>query len=656
MPCKKLLVIGGCGYIGSHMVKCLLDAGHEVVVLDDLSTGHRDALLGGKLVVGDCGDGVLLDQLFPAHRFAGVLHFASSIQVGESVLDPAKYYQNNVAKTLTLLTKMKEHNVGPLIFSSTAAVFGEPVRIPIDETHPRQPINPYGMSKYMVEAVLADFDRAYGLRSVALRYFNAAGADPEARIGERHDPETHLIPLALQAAMGRRQVLKVFGRDYPSPDGTCIRDYIHVDDLASAHLLALEYLWQGGASAAFNLGNGSGFSVQEVLDAVKRVTRFQVPSDDAPRRAGDPARLVADATRAKSILGWQPRYVDLDTIVRDAFNWEQRRDQNLSIGSEYRDPIISVVLPVYNGEKYLKEAIDSVLAQTFADFELIMLDDGSKDDSLLIMKEYELRDSRVRVITRENRGLPATLNDLIGHAKGKLIARMDADDICLPNRLSSQYEFMQHHPEVVALGSAAHFIEETGEMICTYIPPADDSVLREIFPGSPFIHPSVMLVKKAFVKSGKYPEKMKWGGEDVVLFGRIAKYGLLHNLSEPLICYRLVPGSMSRKPPEFRNLLTNIISDEISGEAVTHEHLQKLQDAARKIDKSKAEFDYHFEVAKLGVWSGASRNMITLHLNWCITKRVSLAKVIFMYFLAFMPHCWVKNVYFQLKGRRYGKC
>lgn len=322
---KKLLVIGGCGYIGSHMVKCLLEAGHQVTTLDNLSAGFRDSLLGGELVVGDCGDRALLDRLFSSAKPDGVLHFASLIQVGESVIDPAKYYQTNVARTLTVLEAMKDHGVGPLIFSSTAAIFGEPVRIPIDEAHPGRPINPYGMSKFMVEAMLRDFGRAYGLRSVALRYFNAAGADPLARIGERHVPETHLIPLALQAALGRRPALNVFGRDYDTPDGTCIRDYVHVDDLADAHLLALEYLWGGGRSAAFNLGNGSGFSVQQALDTAERVTGRPVPVIDARRREGDPARLVADSALAKAVLGWRPRYAELETIVRHAWQWEQKR-------------------------------------------------------------------------------------------------------------------------------------------------------------------------------------------------------------------------------------------------------------------------------------------------------------------------------------------
>lgn len=322
---SELLVVGGCGYIGSHMVRCLLDPGHSVVVLDDLSSGYRDSLLGAELVVGDCGDRKVLNELFLSHSFDAVLHFASLIQVGESVIDPAKYYHTNVAKTLMLLQAMKDYGIGSLIFSSTAAVFGEPECVPIDEGHRCAPVNPYGRSKLMVETMLRDFDRAYGLRSVALRYFNAAGADPQGRIGERHQPETHLIPLALQAAMGKRPALKVFGRDYPTPDGTCIRDYIHVDDLAGAHLLALEYLARGGATDAFNLGNGSGFSVQQVLEAVKRVTGLPVPVEDAPRRAGDPAVLVANAGKAHDVLGWRPQHAALDNIVRDAWRWELKR-------------------------------------------------------------------------------------------------------------------------------------------------------------------------------------------------------------------------------------------------------------------------------------------------------------------------------------------
>jgi UDP-glucose 4-epimerase len=320
----KILVVGGAGYIGSHMVKMLAQRGHEAVTLDNLSTGYRDAVLGGTLIESDLADRDALERLFGAHRFDAAMHFASFIQVGESMREPARYYRNNFSNTLNLLEAMVTHGVRRFIFSSTAAIFGEPKYVPIDEAHPKQPINPYGLSKLMVEQALADFDRAYGLKSVSLRYFNAAGADPEGELGERHEPETHLVPLLLQVASGRREAIQVFGRDYDTPDGTCIRDYIHIVDLCEAHLLAIDYLGRGNPSAQFNLGNGSGFSVQEVLDTVRRLTGRPVHAVDAPRREGDPARLVADARRARQVLGWAPRYADLDTIVAHAWAWEQK--------------------------------------------------------------------------------------------------------------------------------------------------------------------------------------------------------------------------------------------------------------------------------------------------------------------------------------------
>lgn len=320
----NFLVVGGAGYIGSHMVKHLLRAGHELVVADNFSTGYRDALTGGKLVELDIADAHALDALFAAHRFDAVFHFASFIQVGESVTEPAKYYQNNLAATLTLLQAMVRANIKHFVFSSTAAVYGDPVYLPIDEEHPKAAINPYGRSKWMVEQVLEDFDRAYGLKSVCLRYFNAAGADPEGQLGERHEPETHLLPLILQAASGRRASITVYGRDYDTPDGTCIRDYVHVADLAAAHALAVDYLVAGGASTAFNLGNGHGFSVQEVIDTARRVTGRAISVSDAPRRAGDPPRLVADPQRAHALLGWQPQFDSLEQIVTHAWSWEQK--------------------------------------------------------------------------------------------------------------------------------------------------------------------------------------------------------------------------------------------------------------------------------------------------------------------------------------------
>lgn len=318
----KILVVGGAGYIGSHMVALLGESAHEVVTLDNLSHGYRDAVHYGAFVEADLADKDALERLLSAGAFDAVMHFASYIQVGESVVEPAKYYENNVSNTLNLLDAMVKHGVKHFIFSSTAAIFGEPEYTPIDELHPTLPINPYGRTKLYVEQILADYDRAYGLKSVCLRYFNAAGAHPDGSLGERHVPETHLIPLVLQAASGRRDAISVFGRDYPTPDGTCVRDYIHVMDLCEAHLLALETLVEDGESAAYNLGNGNGFTVQEVIDSAMRVTGREITVVDAPRRDGDPAHLVADSTMAKRVLGWQPQYADLDSIIRHAWQWE----------------------------------------------------------------------------------------------------------------------------------------------------------------------------------------------------------------------------------------------------------------------------------------------------------------------------------------------
>lgn len=321
----RVLVVGGAGYIGSHMVKMLLGAGHQVTTLDNLSSGHRDAVLGGAFVEGDVADTACLNQVFSEFKPDAVMHFASFIQVGESVRKPDMYYRNNVTNTLNLLDTMLAHDIKQFIFSSTAAVFGEPEYIPIDESHPKMPLNPYGRSKLMIEEILADYAKAYHFKSVCLRYFNAAGADPDGELGERHDPETHLIPLILQAASGRREHIQVFGRDYATVDGTCIRDYIHIVDLCSAHLAALEYLAEGGESDRFNLGNGEGFSVQQVIDAVEKVSSKQVTVVDGPRREGDPARLVADASRAKNILKWTPQYQDLELIVSHAWQWEKKQ-------------------------------------------------------------------------------------------------------------------------------------------------------------------------------------------------------------------------------------------------------------------------------------------------------------------------------------------
>jgi len=320
----KLLICGGAGYVGSHMVRYLTGQGHEAVVYDDLSTGHRQAVPREVAFVhGDIGDAARLARVFATQRFDAVIHFCAKSLVGESVGEPYAYYRNNVANTLVLLGAMRDADVDRLVFSSTAAVFGHPQAERIDESHPTAPINPYGQSKLMIEHVLADAAKAYGLRSVALRYFNAAGADPQGTIGEAHEPETHLIPNVLKAVLGQGAALNVFGDDYATRDGTCVRDYVHVNDLASAHLLAIEYLAGQPGAHRFNLGNGEGFSVREVIAAAERVTGKAVPHTIAPRRAGDPATLVASSALARAELGWEPRMVRLDDILASAWRWHR---------------------------------------------------------------------------------------------------------------------------------------------------------------------------------------------------------------------------------------------------------------------------------------------------------------------------------------------
>lgn len=317
-----ILITGGAGYIGSHVVALLQRAGQDVWILDDLSNGHADAVPADRLIRGSTGDRALLDDVLTSRRIDAVMHFAAFIEVGASVHNPNAYYANNVGHTLVLLDAMVRHRVPHLVFSSTAAIFGNPQYTPIDEGHPQVPINPYGRSKWMVEQTLGDYAAAHGLESVCLRYFNAAGADPSGTLGERHEPETHLIPLILQAAAGRRTSIRVFGEDYPTPDGTCVRDYIHVQDLAQAHWLALEYLRSGRGSAAFNLGNGNGYSIREVMDAARRATGRDFVVEPADRRPGDPPILVADSTAARQTLGWYPEFTDLARIVEHAWVWE----------------------------------------------------------------------------------------------------------------------------------------------------------------------------------------------------------------------------------------------------------------------------------------------------------------------------------------------
>ncbi|NEO99053.1 MAG: UDP-glucose 4-epimerase GalE [Symploca sp. SIO2E9] len=323
-----ILVTGGAGYIGSHAVLALKRAGYEVVVLDNLVYGHRELVedvIKVELIVGDVSDRSILDQLFSTREIAAVMHFAAYIAVGESVTEPGKYYRNNVNGTLTLLEAMVAAEVKKLVFSSTCAIYGMPKQVPMTEEHPQDPMSPYAASKWMVERMLGDFEQAYDLKSVAFRYFNASGANPEGLLGEDHNPETHLIPLVLLTALGKRESISIFGSDYPTPDGTCIRDYIHVSDLADAHVLGLEYLLKGGTREVFNLGNGNGFSVKQVIETARAVTGREIKAVERDRRAGDPPVLIGSSDKVRQTLGWHPQYPDLNDIISHAWQWHQKR-------------------------------------------------------------------------------------------------------------------------------------------------------------------------------------------------------------------------------------------------------------------------------------------------------------------------------------------
>ena len=337
----SILVTGGAGYIGSHMVKLLRSQGHQVTVFDNFCTGHRDAVKGADLVEGDLKSAADAGRAFAGRKFDAVMHFAASCYVGESVLEPAKYYNNNVLGTLNLLDAMRAAQVQRLVFSSTCATYGDPVSLPMNEDHPQRPVNPYGMSKLVAERAMADYGRAYGLDTIALRYFNASGCDPEGALGERHDPETHLIPLVLFEALRLRAGgdpaatrLQVFGDDFDTPDGTCVRDYVHIADLCSAHLLALQRLMRspGAGFEAFNLGTGTGCSVKDVIEICRRITGQDIRYRIAERRAGDPARLVASAARAQAALGWTPQFTALPDIVDTAWRWFSRQAPQIRCG------------------------------------------------------------------------------------------------------------------------------------------------------------------------------------------------------------------------------------------------------------------------------------------------------------------------------------
>ncbi|HXU82411.1 MAG TPA: UDP-glucose 4-epimerase GalE [Polyangia bacterium] len=320
----SVLLVGGAGYIGAHTAKYLAGQGYLPVVYDNLSRGHREVVKWGPLEIGDIADGPRLVEVLTKHAPVAVLHFAALAYVGESVTDPALYYRTNVAGTLSLLEAMRATGVNKIVFSSTCATYGVPRSVPIVEESSQNPINPYGRTKLMVEQVLADYGAAYDLKSMCLRYFNAAGADPDGEVGEDHEPETHLIPLVLEVAAGRRPSVDINGNDYPTPDGTCVRDFIHVTDLAQAHFLAVRHLVAGGASMNLNLGNGTGYSVRQVIDAAERVTGQKIAVVHRPRRPGDPPELVGSAEKARAVLGWRPEYASIDSIIGTAWTWHSR--------------------------------------------------------------------------------------------------------------------------------------------------------------------------------------------------------------------------------------------------------------------------------------------------------------------------------------------
>lgn len=320
----KILVTGGAGYIGSHAVRKLKVAGHEIVIFDNLSSGHLDAIQGFELFIGDLANKQDLEKVFSENKFDSVIHFAGSIEAGESMTDPKRFFDNNLVNGLNLLEAMLAHDVKKIVFSSTAAVYGEPEKMPIEETDPKNPTNVYGQTKLMFEQVLDAYDRAYGLKSVCLRYFNATGADPSGEIGPDHKNKTHLLTLTLLTALGKRDAIKIFGTDYPTSDGTGVRDYVHVNDLADAHVLALEYLKRNDTSDKFNLGNEKGTSVREVIEMSKKITGIDFKVIEEPRRAGDPANLYASSQKAQFVLGWKPKFPEMEQIVETAWNWHEK--------------------------------------------------------------------------------------------------------------------------------------------------------------------------------------------------------------------------------------------------------------------------------------------------------------------------------------------
>lgn len=457
-----ILVAGGAGYIGSHVVCTLHKAGYKTIILDNLVRGHRDSIeqvLQTELIVGDIGDRALLDKIFATRSITAVMHFAAYAYVGESFQEPDKYYSNNVAQTITLLEAMVEASVSNLVFSSTCATYGIPQQIPVTEESSQQPLNPYGASKLMCERVIQDFETAYGLKSVIFRSFNAAGADQLTRLGKDHRPEPDLISSVILAALGQQESISIFGTDYPTPDGTCLRDYIHVGDLAQAHVQGLEYLLERSCSNIFNLGNDKGFSVREIVETTKQVTGKKIKVVETNRRYGDPPILVADSNKARNILGWQPQYPDLKDILTDAWHWHQK-------SHGINKPLVSVIIPAYNAEKFIAKTLESVLAQTYTNIEVIVVDDGSSDRTARIVKAIAQTDNRVVFLQQENSGVAAARNLAISKSSGEFIAPVDADDIWYPENIAKQVQcFLESDSNVGLVYSWSVDIDENDRLL-----------------------------------------------------------------------------------------------------------------------------------------------------------------------------------------------
>lgn len=538
---------GGAGYIGSHTVLALKQAGYETIVLDNLVNGHRDfveEVLQCEFIFGEIGDRKLLDRLFATRSIKAVIHFAAYAYVGESIREPDRYYRNNVAQTITLLEAMVEASVNNLVFSSTCATYGIPSQIPVRENFSQQPLNPYGASKLMCERIIRDFETAYGLKSVIFRFFNAAGADSLGRLGEDHTPEPHLIPSVMLAALGQKAI-SIFGTDYPTPDGTCVRDYIHISDLALAHIQGLKYLLETGSSNIFNLGNDKGFSVREIIETTQEITGKKIRVIEGDRRMGDPPILVANSDKARKILGWQPQYPELKEILTHAWHWHQERHG-------IKEPLVSIIIPAYNAERFIARTLNSVLNQTYTNIEVIVVDDGSSDRTAEIVNSIAQTDRRVVLLHQPNSGVAAARNLAIANSSGEFIAPIDADDIWYPENIEKQVQcFLESDSNVGLVYSWSVDINENDELLGGFRATETEGEIYTTLVCHNFIgNASASMVRRSCLGTAEpYNRQMKLqnaqGCEDWELYLRIAEKHHFKVVPEFLIGYRKLSESMS---------------------------------------------------------------------------------------------------------------